>query len=60
MQWEGTNWIGIAEDRDKWQAVENVVMNIQIPYNVGDFLMNWRTVSFPRTLFHELVTDLGS
>ena len=61
MQWEGMDWFGMAEDRDKWQAVSNVVMNIQIPYTAGDFLTKWRTVSFPRrTLFHELVTDLGS
>jgi hypothetical protein len=38
MQWEGMDWIGIAEDRDKGWAVLNIVMNIQIPYNVGDFL----------------------
>jgi hypothetical protein len=39
----------------------NIVMNIQIPYNVGDFLTSWVTISFPRrTLFRELVTDLGS
>jgi len=38
MQWEGMDWFGMAEDRDKWQAVSNVVMNIQIPYTAGDFL----------------------
>jgi hypothetical protein len=32
------DWIVIAADRDKWRAVLNMVMNIQIPYNVGDFL----------------------
>jgi len=25
---EGTDWIYVAEDSDKWQAVVNVLMNI--------------------------------
>jgi len=27
-----------AQDRDRWQAFLNGVMNPQIPYNVGNFL----------------------
>jgi hypothetical protein len=34
--------------RGKWQAVVNVVMNIQVPYNVGNFLTGWGTVSFSK------------
>jgi hypothetical protein len=29
MGWEGMDWIDLAEDR--WQAVVNVVMNLQVP-----------------------------
>jgi hypothetical protein len=27
----GMNWIDLAEDRDRWQALVNVVMNLQVP-----------------------------
>ena len=27
MGWEGLDWINLAQDRDRWRAVVNVVMN---------------------------------
>jgi hypothetical protein len=27
----GMDWIGLAEDRDRWQAIVNVVVNLQVP-----------------------------
>jgi hypothetical protein len=27
----GMDWIELAQDRDRWQALVNVVMNIQVP-----------------------------
>jgi hypothetical protein len=32
----GLNWMNLAKDRDKWQAL-NAVMNLQVPYNAGNF-----------------------
>jgi hypothetical protein len=29
--WGGMNWIELAQDRDRWQALVNVVMNLQVP-----------------------------
>jgi hypothetical protein len=29
--WEGVDWIDMAQDRDKWWAVENTVMNLRVP-----------------------------
>jgi hypothetical protein len=26
--WEGVNWISVAQDREKWQAVVSVAMNL--------------------------------
>jgi hypothetical protein len=28
--WGGVDWIGLAEDRDKWKALVNVVMNLRV------------------------------
>jgi len=32
------DWIGLAQDRDRCQSFVNVVMNLQVPKNVGNFL----------------------
>jgi hypothetical protein len=34
----GMDWIQLAQDRDRWQAVVNAVMNLQVPSNAGNFL----------------------
>jgi len=27
----GMNWIDLAQDRDRWQALVNAIMNLQVP-----------------------------
>jgi hypothetical protein len=27
----GIDWIGLAEDRDRWRALVNAVMNLRVP-----------------------------
>jgi hypothetical protein len=29
--WRGMDWIDLAEDRDRWRAVLNAVMNLRVP-----------------------------
>jgi hypothetical protein len=31
IEWDSVDWIDMAQDRDKWRALENTVLNIRIP-----------------------------
>jgi hypothetical protein len=38
MRYEIGDWIYVAQDRDQWWALVNMVMNIQGPQSVDYFL----------------------
>jgi hypothetical protein len=49
----GMDWIALAQDRGRWQAVVNAIINLPVPYNAGNFLTSYKQVSFSRrTLLH--------
>jgi hypothetical protein len=31
IEWEGADWIHLAQDRNQWWAVVNTVMNLRVP-----------------------------
>jgi hypothetical protein len=31
ITWGGADWIGLAQNRDKWTALVNAVMNLRVP-----------------------------
>jgi hypothetical protein len=31
IRWSGMNWIHLAQDRDQWLALVNIVMNLHVP-----------------------------
>jgi len=50
-KWDGgMDWIDLAQERDRWQALVNSVMNLWAPLNAGNFLTVWEPVSFSRRI----------
>jgi hypothetical protein len=37
---EDVYWIHLAQDRDQWWAVVNMVMKLRVPYKVGNSLIS--------------------
>jgi hypothetical protein len=52
--WDGMDWINLAQDRDKWRALLNTVMNLRVPQNARNFLGSCTIGNFSRrTQLHE-------
>jgi hypothetical protein len=54
--WGGVDWIGVAQDRDKWRGLLNVVINLRVPSNAGKFLCICKIGSSSRAQMIELVS----
>jgi hypothetical protein len=56
IRWENVDWMHLAQDRDQWQALVKIVMNLCVPLRTENSLISSVTVSFPRrTQFHRIV-----
>ena len=38
VEWGDMDWIDLVQDKYRWRAVVNAVMNLRVPENVGKFL----------------------
>jgi hypothetical protein len=47
IEWEGVDWMHLAQDRVQWRAVVNTITNLWVQEKVGEFL-DWVIVSFSR------------
>jgi hypothetical protein len=44
----GMDWIGLAQNRDRWRALVSAVMNLRVPSNAGNLLTSCKPISFLR------------
>jgi hypothetical protein len=44
----GVDWIDVAQDRDRWWAFVNGVMNLRVPSNAVNLLTSLEPVSISR------------
>jgi hypothetical protein len=47
--WGDVDWIGLAQDRNRWRALVNSVLNFRVPLNAGK-LSNGLTSGDPRVV----------
>ena len=50
------DWIGLAQDSDRWRTLVVTVMNLRVPSNAGNLLTSCKPASFSRRTLHHGVS----
>jgi hypothetical protein len=50
--WGNMNWIYLFQDRGKWRALVNTLMNLRVPWSFGNFLSNCTTMELVTAKLH--------
>jgi hypothetical protein len=37
IEWEGVNWIHLAQDKNQWRAIANAVMQLRVARKTRNF-----------------------
>ena len=53
------DWIGLAEDGNRWRTLVSAVMNLLVPWNVGNFLTSCKPVSCSSRTVHHGISKRG-
>jgi hypothetical protein len=48
IEWDGIDWIDLAQDKEQWRVLVNVAMNLRVPQITGKFLSNCTVGAFSR------------
>ena len=51
------DWIGLAQDGERWRTYVSAVMNLRVPWNAGNFLTSCKPFSFSRRTLHHGVSN---
>jgi len=43
--YEGASWLQLAQERDRWQVVANILLKFRF-HTTGNFVTSWATVRF--------------
>jgi hypothetical protein len=52
--WGDVDWIGLAQDRDRWRALVNSVLNLRVPRNAGKLLSVQTTRDLSRVVLSSI------
>ena len=50
------DWIGLTQDRDRWETLVSAIMNLRVTCSAGNFLTSCKLVSFSRRTLHRGVS----